>query len=546
MENFEALLSGKIPKALEVRVSSIEADAHSYRLDMEAAKIGTSALTVVGLVLSANPLIGFIAAIGGLGYAYTCYSDWQKTRQFCPVPGMRKTVSELLGHAGGAEDEQYALDETMKLLSPAVAHEYELLLIAEPQIVGALSQIEPDDRLSAYRYIVRRTWVENTLHLPPIVEVRQAVAAERLLAEEVQHPMKTAAPAIDPVQVAPTPDPVDLWQADDIETQAIEVTPLHLETLSLEDSLNAAEKQQQESWLDGFLFNPDGSIRHANIKIDGSTGEGKTTLAEEIMRRVGKGRSIERYLVNPKHIESKPSWSFRPYVSSITMVMQAIDKFCEMLQARIEDPDFSEESTHRFYVIDEHDWCYEEHGKLYISGVRKLIKVCRELNDHVVLCGQSALAKDTGLSGSDFRQMGRIVLGAEAIAFLKNPQYLYSNKAELIAKAERYQAEGKRFALAIPSKGTPDIYLTPHIEKKKITLPPAEKTTTPTPIAASKPTAQPGECTIDLLLAWIDNLHRLPTDDELRQKYQELTGKALSEQGLVVIRSAIDGGEEAA
>jgi hypothetical protein len=93
----------------------------------------------------------------------------------------------------------------MKLLSPAVAHEYELLLIAEPQIVGALSQIEPDDRLSAYRYIVRRTWVQNTLHLPPIVEVRQAVAAERLLAEEVQHPMKTAVPAIDPVQVAPTP-----------------------------------------------------------------------------------------------------------------------------------------------------------------------------------------------------------------------------------------------------------------------------------------------------------------------------------------------------
>jgi hypothetical protein len=101
VENFEALLSEKIPKALELRVHSIEEDARSYRLDMEAAKIGTSALTVVGLVLSANPLIGFIAAIGGLGYAYTCYSDWQKTRQFCPVPGMRKSIAELLGQAGG-------------------------------------------------------------------------------------------------------------------------------------------------------------------------------------------------------------------------------------------------------------------------------------------------------------------------------------------------------------------------------------------------------------------------------------------------------------
>jgi hypothetical protein len=134
--------------------------------------------------------------------------------------------------------------------------------------------------------------------------------------------------------------------------------------------------------------------------------------------------------------------------------------------------------------------------------------------------------------------MGRIVLGAEAIAFLKNPQYLYSNKAELIAKAERYQAEGKRFALAIPSKGTPDIYLTPHIEKKKITLPPAEKTTTPTPIAASTPEEESPYVTFR---SWLRSQAQPPTIEQSKVAWEQISGVSTSTEAIKALIQNLDG-----
>ena len=58
------------------------------------------------------------------------------------------------------------------------------------------------------------------------------------------------------------------------------------------------------------------------------------------------------------------------------------------------------------------------------------------------------------------------------------------------------------------------------------------------------PTAQPGKCTLDLLLDWIKEMHRLPTETELRQKYQQLTGEKPNDQVLAVLKSAIYDEEE--
>ena len=223
------------------------------------------------------------------------------------------------------------------------------------------------------------------------------------------------------------------------------------------------EEKRREVWLDKFLF--EGSeYRHVNLCINGVTGTGKTTLAKECIKRLGRGKKVEKWLCDPKHIAASPDWDIRPYCSGIEEVPDALNSFQKMMQRRMVDPSFNRQvSSHRFYILDEWDWIFAEYGKSTLSGCRKIIKVCRGVNDHAVICGQSALAKDTGFSGADFRQMGRIILEQEAIAFFENNQFNGSNKDELKQKASTFLERRVRFALIIPSKGLAEVVLVPDL-----------------------------------------------------------------------------------
>jgi hypothetical protein len=50
----ELLAQGQITEALQLRLEVIEGSARHYRQDLEAAKVSSAALSVVGLLLSAK------------------------------------------------------------------------------------------------------------------------------------------------------------------------------------------------------------------------------------------------------------------------------------------------------------------------------------------------------------------------------------------------------------------------------------------------------------------------------------------------------------
>src|SRR4028118_431013 len=142
----DLLTQGQISDASQPRLSSMEASARHYRQDLEAAKVSSAALGVVGLLLSANPLVAVIAGCGLAGYGYTVLRDYQNTKRLCLLPLVRKGTGELLTGIGLAatNDQGGPGGDTvgaMRGARPELAHEYELVMVAEAQLTGYLAQL---------------------------------------------------------------------------------------------------------------------------------------------------------------------------------------------------------------------------------------------------------------------------------------------------------------------------------------------------------------------------------------------------------------------
>ena len=176
----ELLAQGQISEALQLRLEAIEASARYYRQDLEAAKVSSAALGVVGLLLSANPLIAVIAGCGMVGYGWTVLRDYQNTKRLCLLPLVRKGAGELLTGIGlAAANEQGESDDPLLgvigYVEPELAHEYELVMVAETQLTGYLAHLPGESRLNAYRHILRHTRLRNSLKLPPLQDVALAI-----------------------------------------------------------------------------------------------------------------------------------------------------------------------------------------------------------------------------------------------------------------------------------------------------------------------------------------------------------------------------------
>ena len=96
----DLLAQGQITEALQLRLEAIEASARHYRQDLEAAKVSSAALGVIGLLLSANPLVAVVAGCGLAGYGWTVLRDYQNTKRLCLLPLVRKGAGELLTGIG--------------------------------------------------------------------------------------------------------------------------------------------------------------------------------------------------------------------------------------------------------------------------------------------------------------------------------------------------------------------------------------------------------------------------------------------------------------
>ena len=237
-------------------------------------------------------------------------------------------------------------------------------------------------------------------------------------------------------------------------------------------------KDRTGAWIDRMLLNDRGELKLQHYRFDGVSQSGKTTLAEEIISRISGfyGGQNDIFLINPKHLANKPQWSFKPFCTDIATALVAI-QFCVDEMTKLQkDPTFDPDTTSPvFVIVDEVDWILSVHKTAALTALRTLIKVGAALKFFTILVGQSPLASGNGtpaFNGSDYRQMVRCVLRQEAIAFLNNPQFVYSNKKQLMAEANAAHNAGERFVLLIEHEGEPHIEIIPYIEalKKKEAL----------------------------------------------------------------------------
>jgi hypothetical protein len=85
----------------------------------------------------------------------------------------------LTGIGLAAANEQGEADDPLLgvigYVEPELAHEYELVMVAEAQLTGYLAQLPGESRLNAFRHILRHTRLRNSLKLPPLQDVALAI-----------------------------------------------------------------------------------------------------------------------------------------------------------------------------------------------------------------------------------------------------------------------------------------------------------------------------------------------------------------------------------
>jgi len=287
----ELLAQGQITEALQLRLEAIESSARHYRQDLEAAKVSAAALGIVGLLLSANPLVAVIAGCGLAGYGWTVLRDYQNTKRLCLLPLVRKGTSELLTGIGlAAANEPGELDDPLLgvigYVEPELAHEYELVMVAESQLTGYLAQLPTETRLNAYRHILRHTRLINSLKLPPLQDVAKAISSPVQSAKVIESaPVTDTKPVIDvEAQVVPNAE-----EPTKIQVPVVEVQPPQ-----------PSQKQPLTIVLFDFTRLRTEPDKFAHLRVIGGTGIGKTIFVDWLLDNLGGSR----FVITPK----KKSW----------------------------------------------------------------------------------------------------------------------------------------------------------------------------------------------------------------------------------------------
>jgi hypothetical protein len=276
----DLLAQGQIPQALQLRLEAIEASARHYRQDLEAAKVSSAALGVVGLLLSANPLIAVIAGCGMVGYGWTVLRDYQNTKRLCLLPLVRKGTGELLTGIGlAAANERGEADDPLLgvigYVEPELSHEYELVMVAEGQLIGYLAHLPGESRLNAYRHILRHTRLRNSLKLPPLQDVALAIASGSVPSSaQSLPPQKESVPdEVPAIDVPATPvNEKPITPADPVDRKPVPNSPAVAPKPNPQSPAPSNKK-----WIDNF-------IRQTAL-IWGNQGSGKSWMARYIAKR---------------------------------------------------------------------------------------------------------------------------------------------------------------------------------------------------------------------------------------------------------------------
>jgi len=229
-----------------------------------------------------------------------------------------------------------------------------------------------------------------------------------------------------------------------------------------------------EGWIKEVLFNDDGGLKVHHVSVNGPTGAGKTWFMLYMMWLLQQPHpSAEYWLLDPKFEGEESGWPFDPFVSDFDDVPMGLEYiYAKVVTTRKHAKRVGNQPTcPAFFIVDEVDGCFSDHKTKFADPLKKIIKESRSAWGHCFIAGQSSLVQDSGLNGSIYRNMARFVMGTEALAFTRNGQFTFWEKADrdIIAK-QLIALEGmkRRAALVIPpsGQGLPFVGEIPHLPKR--------------------------------------------------------------------------------
>jgi hypothetical protein len=332
---------------------------------------------------------------------------------------------------------------------------------------------------------------------------------------------------------APTSPSVPGWVSSNASPESVEYEP-EPDPVANMDWIYALVEEMAE-------IDPD-RRKHHHLKIDGGSQSGKSTLFSCILDLLNQaiahnGSKLVTNLIDPKY--PKTRWTIKPSFIGFEQVKAGVETAIKALDIRkkqcveaeekgISHPDF----PRYVLIIDEWDSIWGE-GKGYGDIIPKddaveirsmtlrILKEAAAYNFTLVIIGQSPLSTTNGFSRSDLNSATRLVVGNEALKWVQDPGFPFKVIApDLQSDLNYWIGKDARCCVCIPNVGQPFVEAIPKIKAGA-----SEK-------QREKQSPQPSTDWLEEIKQWLNAQLQLPNREQVRAKWEELTGKQLNDRGL--------------
>ncbi|MCC5640273.1 ATP-binding protein [Nostoc sp. CHAB 5844] len=309
------------------------------------------------------------------------------------------------------------------------------------------------------------------------------------------------------------------------------------------------------AWLDQLC---DAAVNHDMTKranhhfyISGGTQSGKSTLAGVIVNKIAAKSQSPAVVFGSDPKDEVTRWLCR-----FTLKFDGMAKLANWITFATQQIDQQKKRVavvggscvgvpELFMLQDEVDSVYgggkglpgmvtPETAKDLQGFWNYIIKFTAGLKGHGIFMGQSPLSGETGFSRPSLKNVCFLALGQTSAYILEHPQDFVNVKKDVLEMlrqaCELLDKASVRYALVIPTRGNPFIALIPEFDIQGM-----EQKQQPLDESSADNSKGVDVDWYEEIKLWFQQLGRKPSYQEIKLKWQELTGQELSEKGVTLL-----------
>jgi hypothetical protein len=298
-----------------------------------------------------------------------------------------------------------------------------------------------------------------------------------------------------------------------------------------------------------------GNRANHHFGLWGETQSGKSTLAGVIINKIAAQSQGAAYVIgsDPKNFVTRWLCKFSKKFEGLESLPEWITFATKIIDERQQQFEHNQKGTglsEIFLIQDEVNVVYGGGKGLPGTGKKQvtketalnlqgmwnyIINFTAAMKIHGVFMGQNPLSGCTGFSRPSYKNICFIALGKVSSYILSNPSDFLNVKGDILdllkEVCELLDKQSVRYALVIPTKGNPYIALIPQFNIDDL-----EQTEKPQDTPQPKEDINP----YHVIGSWIDKLGRNPTDSELVQAWQQVTGISLTADALMLLKNNLE------